>query len=138
MEATCPLAVCSKGLQVCSKVNLTIPVKPIHSQADYEEALARIKELMDVETDTDEGDELEILTTLVTAYEDAHFPIDIPDPVTAIEFVMDQKGLGQSDFAALIGKSRASEVLNRKRGLSLKQAKILYKEWGVPAEALLA
>lgn len=114
-----------------------VNVKPIHSQADYEEALARIEDLMDAETDTDKGDELEILTTLVAAYEDARFPVDIPDPVTAIEFVMDQKGLSQSDFAALIGKSQASEVLNRKRGLSLNQAKSLCKEWGVPAEALL-
>ena len=112
-------------------------VKPIHSDTDYEETLSRIAELMDADPGTPDGDELEILTTLVTAYEDTHFPIDVPDPVTAIEFIMDQKGFGQKDFAALIGKSRASEVLNRKRSLSLNQAKSLYKEWGVPAEALL-
>ena len=113
-------------------------VKPIHSDADYEAALGRINALMDAEPGTDDGDELEILATLVTAYEDDTFPMDTPDPVTAIEFIMEQKGLKQTDLAKLVGKARASEVLSRKRPLSMSQARSLHREWGVPAAALLA
>ncbi|MFC7048925.1 helix-turn-helix domain-containing protein [Emcibacter nanhaiensis] len=113
-------------------------IKPIHSEEDYDAALARIDALMDAEYGTEEGDELELLTTLVIAYEEAQFPLDNPDPVTAIEFVMEQRGYQQKDFAALIGKSRASEILSRKRPLSMNQAKRLYRDWGVPPEALLA
>lgn len=113
-------------------------VFPIRNLADYDAALARVENLMDAQAGSPEGDELDILTTLVEAYEDKAFPVDIPDAVTAIQFVMDQQGLRQKDFAALIGKSRASEVLSKKRSLSLGQARILHKEWGVPASALLA
>lgn len=113
-------------------------VFPIRNLTDYDAALARVEKLMDAGAGSPEGDELDILATLIEAYEDMTFPLDIPDAVTAIQFVMDQRGLGQKDFAALIGKSRASEVLNKKRNLSLGQARILHKEWGVPASALLA
>lgn len=113
-------------------------IKPIHTNEDYEDALVRIAVLMDGETGTPDGDELEVLSTLVYAYEEDHFPVDVPDPVTAIEFVMEQQGYEQKDFAALIGKARASEVLNRKRTLSMNQAKRLHRDWNVPADALLA
>ncbi len=113
-------------------------IKPIHDPVSYEAALARAEGLMDAEFNRPEGDELEILSTLIHAYEEAHFPVDIPDALTAILFVMEQRGYDQKDFAALIGKSRASEVLNRKRTISMKQARLLHKEWGVPAETLLA
>jgi len=112
-------------------------IKPIHDKASYEAALARADMLMEAEFNTPEGDELEILSTLIYAYEETRFPVDIPDALTAILFVMDQRGYEQKDFAALIGKSRASEVLNKKRTLSMKQARTLHKEWGVPAETLL-
>lgn len=113
-------------------------MNPVLTEADYEAALVRAESLMDAEMNTPEGDELHILSTLIAAYEEKAFPMDIPDAVTAIRFVMDQKGLQQSDFAALIGKSRASEVLNKKRDLSMSQARQLCKDWGVPADALLA
>ena len=113
-------------------------VNPIHNTNDYEVALARVEQLMTAQASTPEGDELDILTTLIEAYEDKIFPMEVPDAVTAIRFIMDQQGLEQKDFAALIGKSRASEVLNKKRRLSLGQAQRLHKEWGVPASALLA
>jgi len=113
-------------------------IKPIRSEADYEAALVRIDQLMDAEFGTPEGEELDVLTTLVTAFENANYPMDMPSAIDAIRFVMDQRGLEQKDFAALIGRSRASEVLNGRRPLSMNQAKTLYKEWHVPAEALLA
>ncbi len=113
-------------------------IKPICSKKDYELALRRIEELLDAQSGTPDGDELEVLTTLVAVYEEAVLPIDVPDPVTAIEFAMEQRGYTQKDLATLIGKARASEVLNRKRSLSMNQAKILYKEWNISAEALLA
>ena len=112
-------------------------IKPIHDPASYDAALSRAAGLMDAELNTPRGDELEILSTLIYAYEENHFPVDIPDALTAILFVMEQRGYDQKDFAALIGKSRASEVLNKKRSLSMKQARVLYKNWGVPAETLL-
>ena len=113
-------------------------IKPIHDTDSYEVALARAEVLMDAEFNTPEGDELEILTTLIYAYEEKLYPVDIPDALTAILFVMDQSGYEQKDLAALIGKSRASDVLNKKRSVSMKQARLLYKDWGVPAETLLA
>ncbi len=118
--------------------DLIMTIKPIHSKTAYNAALRRVEELMDADFDTPEGDELEVLTTLISAYEDKEYPVDIPDAVSAIRFVMDQRGYEQKDFAALIGKSRASEILNKKRGLSMKQARTLHKKWNVPAEALLA
>lgn len=114
-----------------------VEVKPIHTKADYDAALERINQLMDAGFGTPEGEELDVLTTLVTAYENAKYPMDMPSAVDAIRFVMDQRGLEQKDFAALIGRSCASEVLSGKRALSMNQAKTLYKEWRIPAEALL-
>ena len=113
-------------------------VNPVLTEADYEAALIRVEAVMEAEMGTAHGDELHVLSTLITAYEEEAFPIDVPDAVTAIRFIMDQKGLDQSDLAQLIGKSRASEFLNGKRDLSMNQARRLCKEWGVPAEALLA
>jgi len=115
-----------------------VTVSPIRDDASYDAALLRIEALLDAEFGTPEGDELDVLTTLIAAYEETHYPVDAPTALGAIEFVMDQKGYRQKDFAALIGKARASEILSKKRGLSMKQAKVLNKEWGVPAEALLA
>lgn len=115
-----------------------IKINPVRNRASLKSALARIDELMDARPNTPEGDELDILTTLVYAYEERCFPVEAPDAVTAIRFVMEQQGYDQRDLAALFGESRASEVLNRKRPLSMKQAQTLKREWRVPAEALLA
>ncbi len=113
-------------------------VKPIHDKVAYGAALARIDQLMNAAAGTPEGEELDILTTLVGAFEEATMPVDFPDAQTAVEFVMEQKGYARQDLAELLGRSRASEFMTRKRNLSMNQAKALNKNWGVPADALLA
>jgi len=113
-------------------------LKPIHNKKDLSEALARIDELIDAKTGTPEYDELEILSTLVEAYEDKHCPISPPDPVEAIKFRMDQLGLKQSDIAKYFGgKNRASEVLSRKRPLSLRMIRNLHINLKIPSDSLL-
>jgi HTH-type transcriptional regulator/antitoxin HigA len=112
--------------------------KVIKNDREYEAALARIEELMDAAPDTPEGDELELLTTLVEVYEEKHFVIDLPDPVEAIRFRMEQAGLKQQDLVPHIGsRSKVSEVLARRRPLSLKMIRALHKGLGIPAEVLL-
>lgn len=112
--------------------------KVIKNDQEYEAALARIDQLMDAAPGTPEGDELELLATLVEVYEDKHFPIDLPDPIEAIRFRMEQSGLKQQDLVPYIGsRSKVSEVLARKRPLSLKMIRALHKGLGVPAEVLL-
>jgi len=113
-------------------------IHPIHTEQDYENALARIEEIFDARPGTKDGDELEILGILVDEYEKKHFPIEAPKPVEAIKFRMEQLGMEQKDLAKLLGsKSRASEILSGKRSLSLRQIKILYKKLGIPAEVLI-
>lgn len=110
----------------------------IKTEEDYEKALARIETLMDAEPDTPEMDELELLTALVEMYEDLHYPMEPPDPVEAIKFRMEQMGLSRKDLVPLIGsKSKVSEVLNRKRHLTLAMMRTLNKELGISAEVLL-
>ncbi len=113
-------------------------VKMIHDESAYTEALQRIENIMDAEEGTPESDELELLSYLVATYEDKAFPIEVPDAITAIRFIMEQREYTQKDFAALIGKSRASELLNGKREISMAQARTLYSEWGIPPEILLS
>ena len=113
-------------------------IQPIHTENDYQKALARIEEIFDAKTGTNEGDELEILGILIDEYEKKHFPIEAPNPVEAIKFRMDQLGMEQKDLARLLGsKSRASEILSGKRSLSLRQIKILYRKLGIPADVLI-
>jgi HTH-type transcriptional regulator/antitoxin HigA len=113
-------------------------IYPIKTEEDYNNALARVAELMDAEPDSEAGAELEVLSTLVDAYEDRHFPIDSPDPVEAILFRMEQMGLDRKDLEPLLGgRSRVSEVLNRKRELSLSQIKKLHEGLRIPYENLL-
>lgn len=113
-------------------------INPIHSQADYNNALSRIEEIFDAKPGTIEGDELEILGILVDEFEKRHFPIDAPDPIEAVKFRMEQLGLSQSDLAGLIGsKSRASEILSGKRTLSLRLIRLLNRQLSIPAEILL-
>ena len=113
-------------------------IRPIRTKRDYERALRRNGALMDVESGTDEGDELEVLATLVDAYEQKHFPIDAADPVEAILFRMEQQELERKDLEAFIGsRHRVSEVLNRKRGLSLGMIRRLHAGLGIPLEVLV-
>lgn len=116
-------------------------IRPIHTTKDYKAALREISRLMadDPVSGTVEGDRLDILATLVQAYEARHFPIDAPDPVEAIRFRMEQGGLSVKDLEPLIGKSnRVYEVLSRKRPLTLAMIRRLHQGLGIPAEALIA
>jgi HTH-type transcriptional regulator/antitoxin HigA len=93
---------------------------------------------MSAKAGTDDGDELDVLATLVDAYETKHFPIDSPDPIEAIRFRMEQLGLERKDLEPLIGsRARVSEVLNKRRGLSLKMIRALHEELDIPLEALI-
>jgi HTH-type transcriptional regulator/antitoxin HigA len=113
-------------------------VKPIRSKKDLRDALSRIDEIIDAKFGTTEYDELEILSTLVESYEEKHCPIPPADPVEAIKFRMDQLGLKQSDMAKYFGgKSRVSEVLSRKRPLSLRMIKNLHSKLHIPSDSLI-
>ena len=113
-------------------------IKPIHSEADYLDSLARIDALMDANPGTPEGDELDILATLVEAYEENHYPIDVPDPVEFIKNVMEFLGLDQAEFGRLLkSRPRASEILNRRRQLTLNQIRQITTAWNVPADPLI-
>ncbi|MBS0586771.1 MAG: transcriptional regulator [Proteobacteria bacterium] len=113
-------------------------IKPIKTDADYRAALKEAESLMTAEPNTPEGEKLDILVTLIEAYEYKHFPLDLPDPVEAIKFEMEQKGLTVKDLEPMIGKSnRVYEVLNRKRSLTLKMIWKLHHELGIPAESLI-
>jgi len=116
-------------------------IQPIHTAKDYKTALREVSRLMadDPASGTAEGDRLDILVTLVQAYEARQFPIDAPDPVEAIRFRMEQSGLSVKDLEPLIGKSnRVYEVLSRKRPLTLAMIRRLHHGLGIPAEALIA
>lgn len=116
-------------------------IKPIHNEADYQAALKDIAQLMALDPDlgTPEGDRLDVLATLVQAYEAKHYPMESPDPIEAIKFRMEQGGLSVKDLEPMIGRSnRVYEVLGRKRPLTLAMIKRLHKQLGIPAEALLA
>lgn len=115
-------------------------IKSIKTEADHEAALAEIERLMDLDPDLDspEGDRLDVLATLVEAYEARHFPIEAPDPIAAIEFCMEQRGLTRKDLEPMVGgRGRVSEVLSGKRRLSLRMIRNLHKGLGIPAEVLL-
>ena len=116
-------------------------IRPIHSEADYHAALKAISALIDIDPDpgTPEGDRLDILATLVQAYETKHHPISAPDPVEAIKFRMEQSGLTVKDLEPIIGKrNRVYEVLNRKRPLTLAMIRRLHQSLGIPADVLIA
>jgi HTH-type transcriptional regulator/antitoxin HigA len=113
-------------------------IRPIRTDADHADALRRIDELMDAEPGTPEADELDVLATLVEAYEDRHFPIADPDPLAAIQFRMEQLGLTRKDLEPLLGsRGRVSEVLNGRRALSLQMIRRLNRELGIPLESLV-
>ena len=113
-------------------------VKPIRNKRDYEAALAGIEQRMHARRGTAEGDELDVLVTLVEAYEARHFPLDLPDPVAAIRFAMEQKNLTVKDLVPFIGRpNRVYEILNRKRPLTMSMAWKLHTGLGIPAESLI-
>jgi len=113
-------------------------VKPIRTNADYEAALLELKKLWGAKSGTIQGDRLDVLATLIDAYESQHFPMDPPDPVEAIRYCVEQQGRSQSDLAVLLGsRSRASEILSRRRPLTLEMVRKLHLEWRIPAESLL-
>ena len=110
-------------------------IKPIRTEKDYEAALARIEEIFDAEPDTPAGDELEILASLVETYERKNYPIGLPDPIEAIKVRMEDLGLDRKDLESSIGsKGRISEILNRKRPLTLPMIQRLSEKLGLPTE----
>lgn len=112
--------------------------KLIKTEEDYARVLSRIDELMDAEPGTPDFDELELLGTLADLYEEKHFPIDLPDPVSAIKFRMEQAGLTDRDIVPFIGSpGEVSEILDRKTPLSLSVMRALHKGLGIPADILL-
>jgi len=113
-------------------------IKPIRTEEDYEEALTEIESLMEATPDSDDFDKLEVLTMLVENYEAVHYAIDIPDPIEAIKFRMEQEGLIQNDLVDFFGnKSRVSEILNKKRKLTLEMIRNLNRHLNIPFENLL-
>ena len=114
-------------------------IKPIKTERDYQKALKEIEKLWDAKPNTPKGDRLEVLVTLVEAYEQKHYKVEPPDPVEAIKFRMEQLGLKSSDLAKILGgRSRVSEILNRKRKLTVDMMRSLRKRLDIPAESLLA
>ncbi len=113
-------------------------VKPIKTEEDYRATLREIESLMRAELESPEGERLDVLVTLIEAYERRHFPLDLPDPVAAIKFVMDQRGLTVKDLEPMIGHSnRVYEILGHKRPLTLKMIWKLHNGLGIPAECLI-
>jgi len=113
-------------------------IKPIKSKEDYENTLKRLEIIFDFEKGTSKGDELEILGILIEKYENENFPIGFPDPIEAIKFRMEQMGYTQSDLSKIVGlKSRASEILSKKRKLTLKMIRKLHESLKIPTEVLI-
>jgi len=111
-------------------------IKLIRTEEDYKEALQRLEEIFDAKQGSELGEELEILAILIEKYEDKYFPIGMPDPIEAIKFRMEQMGMQQKDLAKLILKSRASEILNKKRKLTLEMIRKLSNHLKIPIEVL--
>ena len=113
-------------------------IKPIKTEADYREVLKEIERIFDATPGTREGDRLEVLTTLVEAYEEKHFHFPLPDPIEAILYYVESRGLTRRDLERYIGsRARVSEVLNRKRPLTMEMIRNLHKGLGIPAEVLI-
>jgi HTH-type transcriptional regulator / antitoxin HigA len=117
---------------------MTVEVRPIRTKRDYEAALKEVERLWGAKAGTSDGDRLDVLATLVDAYEAEHYPMDPPDPVEAIKFRMEQQGLTRRDLEEIIGtRTRIAEVLNRKRGLSIAMIRRLHERLGISAEVLI-
>ena len=113
-------------------------LKPIRNEKDCERALAEVEVLWGAKAGTPKGDRLDILATLIEAYETEHYPMDPPDPIEAIKFRMEQQGLSRKELEEILGtRTRVSEVLNRKRGLSINMIRALHEKLGISAEILI-
>lgn len=113
-------------------------IKPIKTEDDYMATLSEVERLFDAAPDTPEGDRLEVLTTLLEAYEKAHYSIPAPDPVEAIKYWMESRGITRQDLEPLMGsRARVSEIFNHRRGLTLTMIRNLHDKLGIPAEALI-
>ncbi|MDQ6528132.1 DNA-binding protein [Flavobacterium sp. LHD-85] len=113
-------------------------IKPIKTEHDYSLALERVNSIFDAKPDTAEGDELDILVTLIEKYEQIHYPIPEPDPIEAIKFMMEQNGLSDADLGIILNsRSRVSELFNRKRALTIKQIRVLTETLHIPASTLI-
>jgi HTH-type transcriptional regulator / antitoxin HigA len=117
---------------------MNVELKPIRTKADYNKALAELERLWGAKSGTREGDRLDVLATLIDAYEARHYPMDPPDPIAAIQFRMEQQGLSRKDLEPLIGsRARVAEVMNRKRNLSIDMIRRLHEALGISAEVLI-
>lgn len=113
-------------------------IKPIRTESDYRVTLKEVEGLMSAEKHTSEGEKLDVLVTLIEAYESQHYPLEFPDPIEAIKFEMEQKGLTAKDLEPMIGKrNRVYEILNRKRSLTLNMIRCLHEKLGIPVESLI-
>src|SRR5882724_6625671 len=113
-------------------------IRPVRTKADYRATLKEVESLMSAKAHTPEGDRLDVLVTLIEAYERSHFPMDLPDAVDAIKFRMEQSGLTVKDLEPVIGRlNRVYEVLSRRRPLTLRMIERLHTKFGIPAESLL-
>jgi len=123
---------------ILTQTKFKMNVRPIRNEADYQKALERLEVIFDSKKGTEEGDELEILAILIDNYENENFPIGMPDPISAINFRMEQMGLKQKDLVKMIGfKSRVSEIMNRKRKLTLDMIRKLNTDLNIPTEVLI-
>ena len=113
-------------------------IKPIKTKADHRAALKAVEELMAARQGTRDGERLDVLVTLIEAYERRHFPMELPDPIDAIRFSMEQKGLTAKDLVPMIGQiNRVYEILNGKRPLTLQMIRRLHRDLGIPVESLI-
>ncbi len=113
-------------------------IKPIKTKGDYQKALTSLEAIFDAKAGSTAGDELEVMGILIENYEKEKFPIDFPDPIEAIKFRMEQLGYNQNDLARVIGlKSRASEILNKKRKLNLEMIRSIHEQLDIPTEVLI-
>ena len=113
-------------------------IRPIKTEKDYDLALERVNTLFDARPNTNEGDELDILVTLIEKYEQIHYPIPEPDPIEAIKFMMEQNGLTDADLGVILNsRSRVSEIFKRKRALTIRQIRLLTESLHIPASTLI-
>ena len=121
-----------------TQTKFKMKIRPIRNEADYQKALERLEVIFDSKKGTEDGDELEILAIVIDNYENENFPIGMPDPISAINFRMEQMGLKQKDLVKMIGfKSRVSEIMNRKRKLTLDMIRKLNADLNIPTEILI-